>query len=76
MLLKLSSLMALSEWLPDWTCCFCFSKCLSHTTCPFSPHEGQYTVTFISGQYVPSICPEPTAPKPKEQLFSAGTLMM
>lgn len=49
-----------------------FSKLLTHTTCPFSPHEGRYTVTFISEQYVPSICPEPAAPKLRELRVSAG----
>lgn len=49
-----------------------FSMLLSHTTCPFSPHEGRYTVTFISEQYVPSICPEPAAPELREKQVSAG----
>lgn len=31
-------------------------------------------MTFISTQYVPSICPEPAARKLREQLVSAGTL--
>lgn len=45
-------------------------------TCPFSPHEGRYTVTFISEQYVPSICPEPAAPELREWRVSAGTLYL
>ena len=44
-----------------------FLEHLSHTTCPLSPHENRDTMTFITEQYVPSICPEPAAPELREQ---------
>lgn len=33
-------------------------------------------MTFISEQYVPSICPEPAAPELREQGVSAGALYL
>lgn len=37
-----------------------------------SPHEGRCSVTFISKQYVPSICAGPAASELSEQPVSAG----
>lgn len=33
-------------------------------------------MTFISEQYVPSICPEPAAPELRERRVSTGTLYL
>lgn len=59
---------------------FFFKAFESYHSSFFSPHDSQYTVTFISEQYVPSICPEPDAPELRaarlcrEVLFLLGVL--
>lgn len=59
---------------PQLDMLLCFQRIW--VTCPFSPHEGRYTVTFISEQYVPSICPETAAPELREWRVFAGTLYL
>lgn len=49
-----------------------FLKRLNGTVHLVSPHEGRCSVTFISKQYVPSICAGPAASELSEQPVSAG----
>lgn len=72
-LIKLTSSSASPpEPLPKLTRSFVFSSVLSGTVHLASPHEGRCSVTFISKQYVPSICAGPAASELSEQPVSAG----
>lgn len=51
-----------------------FSKDLSHSAWPFSPHGGQFAMTFISEQYCPSIYPVSHSPVLKTRLVCPRTV--